>query len=103
MQDEKLRPAMQPAIELKEGGEPGKDAVVTVELETLPEVPEAKIDKLKLERLTVEADDAAVDKALVDIAQGQQSFAPAKPAHKAGKARLARTDSEGQVHGTPLQ
>src|SRR3546814_2483345 len=57
MQDEKLRPAMQPAIELKEGGEPGKDAVVTVELVTLPEVPEAKIDKLKLERLTVRSEE----------------------------------------------
>src|SRR3546814_282287 len=61
MQDEKLRPAMQPAIELKEGGEPGKDAVVTVELETLPEVPEAKIDKLKPERPTGEATDPQVD------------------------------------------
>src|SRR3546814_4001292 len=95
MQEGELRHARKPASERKEGGEPGKDAVVTVELETLSEVPEAKIDKLKLERLTVEADDAAVDKALVDLAQGQKSFDPAKPAHKAGKGALVLMDFEG--------
>lgn len=103
MADEKLRPAMQPAIELKEGGEPGKDAVVTVELETLPEVPAPKIDKLKLERLTVEADDAAVDKALDDLAQGQKSFDPAKPSRKAEKGDLVIMDFEGKVDGEPFE
>ena len=47
--DKNLRPAMQPQVALTEGG-PGKDAVVTVEVETLPEVPEAKIDGLIIER-----------------------------------------------------
>src|ERR1044072_2469646 len=41
--DQKLRPAMNPQVELEEGG-PGKDAVVKVEIETLPEVPEPRID-----------------------------------------------------------
>src|SRR3546814_13777160 len=94
---------MPPEIELKEGGGRVKEAVVTVELETLPEVPEAKIDKLKLERHTVEADDAAVDKALVDLAQGQKSFDPAKPAHKAGKGDLVLMDFEGKVDGEPFE
>src|SRR3546814_16335017 len=94
---------MPPEIELKEGGGRVKEAVVTVELETLPEVPEAKIDKLKLERHTVEADAAAVDKALVDLAQGQKSFDPAKPAHKAGKGDLVLLDFAGTVAGAPFE
>src|SRR3712207_34076 len=53
--EKKLRPAMQPSVALEEGGE-GKDAVVTVELETLPDVPTPQIDNITLERLTVEAD-----------------------------------------------
>ena len=61
--DKKLRPAMQPEVELDEGYEPGKDAEVQVRLETLPDVPAPKIDGLKLERLTVEVDDKAVDDA----------------------------------------
>src|SRR3954454_23113972 len=43
MAEQRLRPAMQPSVELEDGG-PGKDAIVKVELETLPEVPEPKID-----------------------------------------------------------
>ena len=70
--EQKIRPAMQPQVELDEGYAPGKDAEVRVSLETLPEIPEAKIDKLKLERLTVEPDDAAVD------AQISQLFAVAE-------------------------
>ena len=36
--EQKLRPAMQPQVALEEGGD-GKDAVVKVEVETLPDVP----------------------------------------------------------------
>src|SRR5687767_356969 len=80
--EQNIRPAMQPSVELTEGG-PGKDAVVTVEVETLPEVPEAKIEGLKLERLTVPADEAAVDEAVNKLAAGQKSFDPAPVKHKA--------------------
>src|SRR5215217_1097515 len=50
MTDNQLRPAMQPAVELEEH-QPGQDAIVKVELETLPDVPAPQIDALKLERL----------------------------------------------------
>ena len=76
MAEQKLRPAMQPSVELEEGGL-GKDAVVKVEVETLPEVPEARIDGLKIERLTVEPTDALIDEAVAKLAAGQKSFEPA--------------------------
>ena len=37
LDEQKIRPAMQPNVALEEGG-PGKDAVVTVEVEALPDV-----------------------------------------------------------------
>ena len=39
LSDQKLRPAMQPQVELGEGYAHGKDAEVKVRLETLPDVP----------------------------------------------------------------
>ena len=54
MAEQRLRPAMQPSVSLKEGYAPGKNAEVTVELEVLPDVPAPAIDGLKLERLTAE-------------------------------------------------
>jgi trigger factor len=102
MAEQKLRPAMQPSVELEESG-PGKDAVVKVELETLPEVPEPKIDGLKLERLTAEPTEAEVEAQLRSIAGGQKAF------EAAGKDRAARTgdlvviDYEGKVDGEPFE
>ena len=60
MAKEKLRPALQPAVSLDEGYEAGKDAELTVSLEVLPDIEAPSIDGLKLERLTVPADDKAV-------------------------------------------
>jgi trigger factor len=102
LSDNKLRPAMQPSVELEEGG-PGKDAVVKVELETLPEVPQPKIEGLKLERLNVEADDAEVTRAVERLASGQKSFDPAPAAYAAQQGDLVMMDFEGKVDGQPFE
>ena len=100
--EKKLRPAMQPQVELEEGGG-GKDAVVRVELETLPEVPEPKIDSLKLERLLVEPTDAEVDSAVARLAEGQKSFETAPAGAAAGPGDLVVIDYEGKVDGEPFE
>ncbi len=100
--EQKLRPAMNPQVELEEGG-PGKDAVVKVELETLPEVPAPKIDELKLERLFVEPSAEEVNAAIGRLAEGQKSFeaAPADSAAESGD--LVIIDYEGSVDGEPFE
>jgi trigger factor len=52
MVEKKLRPALQPKIELGESYEQGRDAEVSVELEVLPEITAPSVDGLKLERLS---------------------------------------------------
>src|ERR1043166_1878662 len=54
--EQKIRPALQPQVELDQGYSPGKDAEVRVSLEALPEVGTPSIDNIELERLTVELD-----------------------------------------------
>ncbi|MDP8914204.1 MAG: trigger factor [Pseudomonadota bacterium] len=103
MSDNRLRPAMQPAVNLEEGGEAGKDAIVTVELETLPEVPAPQISGLKLERLTVEADEATVEERLQQLAQGQKSYDPAPADYAAKMGDLVIVDYEGSVDGEPFE
>ena len=100
--EQKLRPATQPAVELEEGG-PGKDAVVKVELETLPDVPSPQIDSLKLERLRAEPTEAEVDEALARLAEGQKSFEPAPKGRKAELGDLLVIDYEGKVDGEPFE
>ena len=72
--EKQLRPAMQPSVELEDGYDLGKDAVVKVEMEVLPQVPAPAIDGLKLERLTVPVADEAVTEQLQKFADQQKKW-----------------------------
>jgi len=75
--DKGLRPATQPAVELAEGYDQGKDAELAVSLEVLPVIETPSTDGLKLEKLTVPVSDAEVEEAVARIAQGQKTFTDA--------------------------
>ena len=97
--EKKLRPAMQPQVELDEGYTAGKDAEVRVTLETLPDVPTPKIDGLKLERLTVETDETAVETQIAQLAGSQARYEDAKKGHKAATGDQVIIDFVGKVDG----
>jgi trigger factor len=99
LEDHKLRPAMQPEVELDEDYAPGQDAQVHVRLEALPDVPEAKIDDLKLERLTVDVDEAKVDEQLQRLASSNKSWTDAPKKHSAETGDLVVVDFVGTVGG----
>ena len=101
--EKKLRPAIQPSVSLDEGYELGKDAEVKVELEVLPDVPTPAIDSLKLERLTVAADDAAVAEQLQKFADQQKRWEDAKPTYKAKTGDLVVMDFTGKVNGVAFE
>jgi trigger factor len=96
---EKLRPAMSPTVNLEDGYEHGKDAEIKVELEVLPIIPAPQIEGLKLDRLTVAADEAAVAESLKRIASQQKGWDDAAAAHKAAQGDLVMLDFLGKVDG----
>ncbi|WP_336972126.1 trigger factor [Sphingobium aromaticiconvertens] len=97
--DQKLRPAMQPSVDLDEGFEFGKDAEIKVALEVLPEIAAPSIDGLKLERLTAEVGDAQVEEAAGRIAGQQNAFEAFPAAHKAKDGDTVVVDFVGKVDG----
>ena len=101
--DNALRPAMQPSVELADGYEPGKDAKVTVALEILPQVPTPSIDKLKLERLTVEPDQKVIDEQLQQLAGNNKRFESAPAKRKAATGDLVDMDFVGKVNGVAFE
>jgi trigger factor len=101
--EQKLRPAMQPSIELDEGYESGKDVALKVELEVLPDVPAPAIDALTLERLTVEAPEAEVDSAMLRIAGQQKSYDDAMEGHPAVEGDLVILDFVGKSDGVAFE
>jgi trigger factor len=103
LEDKKLRPAIQPEVELDEGYKPGKDAEVTVRVEALPEIPAPDIAGIKLERLLVEPDEKAVDEQVNRLLQSNKSWKDAPKAHKAETGDLVVMDFDGKVGGTPFE
>lgn len=103
MAEQGLRPAMQPEIELDPDLEHGKDIEISMKVEVLPDIPETRIDDITLERLTVEADDKAVDAAIAGLAENQKSYEVAARAYKAREGDLVVIDFEGKVDGEPFE
>src|SRR5437763_7013635 len=103
LSEQKIRPALQPQVELNEGYEPGKDAEVRVSLEALPDVPKPKIDDLKLDRLTVEPDEAAVDEQIKQLASQSKRWEDAPKKHAAAMGDQVVMDFEGEVDGKPFE
>jgi trigger factor len=100
--EQNVRPALQPQVELDEKYEPGKDAEVRVSLEALPNVAAPKIDKLKLDRLTVEPDEKQVDEQISQLASQSKRWEDAPKKHAAASGDLVVIDFEGKVGGTPF-
>lgn len=99
LQEQKLRPAMQPQVALEDNYKPGGDAQITVRLEALPDIPTPNIEGLKLDRLTVAADESAIDEQLQRLAGANKSFTDAKKGHAAANGDAVVIDFAGSVDG----
>ncbi|MEG3167455.1 trigger factor [Sphingomonas sp. LB3N6] len=95
--EKQLRPAMQPSVELEDGYDLGKDAVVKVEMEVLPQVPAPAIDGIKLERLTVPVADEAVTEQLQKFADQQKKWDDAADDYVAKMGDLVTVDFVGKT------
>jgi len=102
LSEQKIRPALQPQVELDEGYAPGKDAEVRISLEALPEVGKPSIDDIALDRLTVEPDDAAVTAQIEQLASQSKRWEDAPKKHAAATGDLVVMDFEGEVDGKPF-
>ena len=103
LSENKLKPAMQPKVELGEGYEEGKDASLSVELEVLPEVEAPATDGLKIERLTVPVSDEAVMEAIGKLAQNNKSYKDAPKTRKAKDGDQLIIDFVGRVDGEEFE
>ncbi len=103
MADNKLRPAMQPKVELGDGYEEGKDASLSVEVEVLPEIEAPEVEGLQLERLTVPVTDEQVMEAIERIASNNKSYKDAAKTKKAGDGDQLIIDFVGSVDGVEFE
>ncbi|WP_347313091.1 trigger factor [Defluviimonas sp. SAOS-178_SWC] len=99
------RPALQPKVEMQ-GGETwkkGDDVIVEMSYEALPEIPEVDLSKLKLEKLVVKAEDAAVTEALENLAKSAKNFTDRKKGSKAKDGDQVVIDFVGKIDGEAFE
>lgn len=106
--ERKERPALRPDISLDGGKETmeqvidGKaDLAYSMTFEVLPEIALADFSKLRLERLVADVDEAALQKALDDIAQRSTSY-EAEEGRAAGEGDRVMIDYLGKIDGEPF-
>jgi trigger factor len=103
IRDEQLRPAMQPAVELGEGYEQGKDAELTISLEVLPVIDAPNTDGITIERLVVPVTDEQIDEALTGIAGNNKSYKDAAKSKKAANGDQIIIDFVGKLGDEPFE
>jgi trigger factor len=103
IREKRLRPALQPRVDMKDGYEPGKDAELTVEMEVLPEFEVPDLSGLTLERLTVPVSDEALDETLGRLAANQKSYDDAPEGKQAEDGDQVVIDFVGRVGGEEFE
>jgi trigger factor len=98
------RPAMQPDVKMtNEDWKAGDDVNVDMTYEKLPEIPEVDLSVIKLEKMVVKADDAAVDEALANLAETAQDFKEREAGSKAKDGDQVVMHFVGKVDGEAFE
>jgi len=98
LQDNDVRPALEPKIEVVSFAE-GTDLEYTMAVETLPEIEPADLTGLALERVVAPVEDKAIDEALDRIANSNKDFEPVKKKRAAKEGDQLVIDFAGTVDG----
>ncbi|SHL33077.1 trigger factor [Roseovarius marisflavi] len=103
-EEKKERPAFEPDVKMtNKDWKEGDDVEVEMSYEALPPIPEIDLKTIKLERLVVKADDAAVDEALANLAESAQDFKDRKAGVKSKDGDQVVIDFVGKVDGEAFE
>ena len=95
---EKIRPAVQPNVEIK-SFEEGKDLTVEVKIQKMPEIEPVNFEKISLEKSVLNVTKKDIDNTLKDIAKKHERFQPLKKKRKSKLGDLILFDYEGKING----
>ena len=98
------RPALQPQVKMtNEAWKEGDDVLVSLAYEALPQIPEADLSTITLEKLVVKADEAAVAEALERLAGSARDFEDRPEGQYAETGDQVVLDFVGKLDGEPFE
>ena len=98
LEENKIKPAGQPKIDLKSFGE-GKDLEYTISVTELPTIDLKSFNNIKYDEYTVKIDSKETDKRIDQIAKTQNNFKDAQENHVSKDGDLIIFDYEAKVEG----
>ena len=98
LEDNKIKPAGQPKIDLKTFGE-GKDLEYVISVTELPNVKLGSLEKINVEEYNVKIDPKETDKRIQEIAKAQKNFKEAESDYISKKDDLVVFDYKATVDG----
>ena len=98
LQENKIRPAGQPKIDLKTYGE-DKELEYVISVTELPEIDIKTLENIKFTEYVVKIDPEETDKRINDIAKTQKNFVEVDPAKVANEGDLVVFDYKATVDG----
>ncbi|MCX5619348.1 MULTISPECIES: trigger factor [Bombella] len=103
LEDEAIRPAMQPQVDVVSTGTDGKDLEFKIEMEVLPEITIPDVSGTKLTRYSAKVADEVVEKALREVAQRNRTFEVIEESRPAVKGDVLNVNFVGKKDGTPFE
>ncbi len=98
LEENKIKPAGQPKLDLKTYGE-DKELEYVLSVTELPKVDIKSLENIKFDQYTVKIDDSETDKRIKEIAKNQPNFKDTKPETKAKEGDLVALDYKATVGG----
>ncbi len=98
LEENKIKPAGQPKLDLKTYGE-DKDLEYVLSVTELPKVDVKSIESIKFDQYSVKIDNSETDKRIKEIAKNQPSFKEASAETKAKEGDLVSLDYQATVDG----
>jgi trigger factor len=98
LEENKIKPAGQPKLDLKTYGE-DKELEYVLSVTELPKVEVKSIESIKFDQYSVKIDDSETDKRIKEIAKNQPSFKEANAETKAKEGDLVTLDYQATVDG----
>ncbi len=98
LDEKKIKPALQPKIDLKQFGE-GKDLEYVISVTEMPKVKLNTLDNIKFKEYKVNLSKDEIDKRIKEIATNQKNFVELDPAKVANEGDLVTFDYKATVDG----
>jgi len=98
LEENKIKPAGQPKLDLKTYGE-DKELEYVISVTEMPKVEVKSLESIKFNQYSVKIDNSETDKRIKEIAKNQPSFKEASPETKAKDGDLVTLDYKAKIEG----